>query len=382
MRCVAANDDAAAKPRPRHQDRLNRAIDDVGIGVERRCDFGNIAPVLRQPVSQQPTSLLPARMSRRTGQINGPVVKLGGGNLRRLELMSLCKKTVTLFCASAFMATSAYAQQCQCIGPRLDHYNGGDKAPLSWSFEPYLAKPGAGDQPPWICYQKLVKNSSSNEVRSIHWEAADFYRKSIAPNEAISSCPTIPGEMRSDPHSGPLYYGVNSDHYDTTVREPKDGWWTASNSAVPNVSVRLLQTPPIQSTFVVVPTWHDHNGVAYSSPAYIHISSSAFRADNKTTLTLELFNFGEEAVRVLINLPDDGVLSKELPLLTNATLLRPKQIVKFMSTTEKQVTAQATTVIFYDELGKEIIAVDGAGFFGLSEGRREIDTEKMWQSLR
>ena len=53
VRGVAADDDTAAKPRPRHQDRLDRAIDDVGVLIERRRDFGDVAAVLLQPLLQQ-----------------------------------------------------------------------------------------------------------------------------------------------------------------------------------------------------------------------------------------------------------------------------------------------------------------------------------------
>ena len=53
VRGIAADDDAAAKPRPWHQDRLNRAVDDIGIRAEGSRNLGDVATVLRQARLEQ-----------------------------------------------------------------------------------------------------------------------------------------------------------------------------------------------------------------------------------------------------------------------------------------------------------------------------------------
>src|SRR5262245_45651528 len=49
---------ASAKPWPRQQHRLDRAIDNVGTGVERGADLRDIAAVLRESLVQEPRVIL------------------------------------------------------------------------------------------------------------------------------------------------------------------------------------------------------------------------------------------------------------------------------------------------------------------------------------
>src|SRR6516225_8468806 len=52
VRGIAAEDDTAAKERPRQQHQLDRAVDNIGIRVERGRDIGDVAAILGQALSE------------------------------------------------------------------------------------------------------------------------------------------------------------------------------------------------------------------------------------------------------------------------------------------------------------------------------------------
>src|SRR5215471_9825126 len=58
MRRIPADHHPSAKPWPRQQHQLDRAIDNVGTGIERGADFRDIAAVLRESLAQEPRVIL------------------------------------------------------------------------------------------------------------------------------------------------------------------------------------------------------------------------------------------------------------------------------------------------------------------------------------
>jgi hypothetical protein len=287
---------------------------------------------------------------------------------------------------------NAHAQTCSCKGSMLDHYKGGDSKPLIWTFEPYLVKPGDTDRASWICYLKIVSNESQTEARRINWEVASFYRRFVSPNASAASCATIVGEMKTSPRNGPLYHGI-AEHYDTTVREPTEGWKESSVDPKSNIGIAkeivvvgpngplLAQIPvvyfsPIEASFVL-----DLDTSAAPRRAVIKMVSSV-ASGKEDELIYEFSNSGNAALRVLVNLPNDGQLSTTVPIVSNPLLLEPGRPLKFIYSTNRPITFQSATVIFYDQPGKEIIGVESAGFYGLTEGKREINTELLRRSLR
>jgi hypothetical protein len=284
----------------------------------------------------------------------------------------------------------AHAQTCQCKGQRLDQYKGGDKSPLSWTFEPYLAKRGSTDEPNIICYLKTIWNYSGLEVRRVYWQVAGFYRRYIAPNMPTSSCPAIRGDMNPDPRGGPLYYGV-ADHYDTTIREPKEGWKDTNVlglSPLPDpapLSFAMLTNDPLDSSFSVEITNENPPqtaNITISSRIFVIYTPQANHIPAvETQLIYELNNVGNAPIWLRINLPNDDLLSKDVPLIANAVLLPPHNFLKYSSITTKKVAIQSAAIIFYDQ-GGQIVGMDRAGFYGLAEGRREIDAERLWQELK
>jgi hypothetical protein len=289
------------------------------------------------------------------------------------------------FIASCLVA-DAHAQECTCNGTMLDHYKGGDGRPLLWTFETYVINQRAAD-PPLICYLKSVTNESQTEVRRIFWEVAGFFRRYAQANTHIPSCARRADGMKPNPRNGPLYHGIIGGQYDTTVREPTNGWkegqatrvhwnaipanWKVAQAASPPAE----RLPPVVSSFVL--------DLEDSGRAAVNVISDGFRErSGTTTLTYNFFNSGTAAVRVLVNLPNDGPLARSVPMISNPFLLQPTRIMEFKYSTEKPVILQSAAVIFYDQPGREVIGVDSAGFYGPAEGKREVDVELLWRSLR
>ena len=65
VRGVAADHDSSAAPRPGQHQRLDRAVDNVGIGIERCGDLGDVAAVLRQPLLEQVCLILSGKVGAR-----------------------------------------------------------------------------------------------------------------------------------------------------------------------------------------------------------------------------------------------------------------------------------------------------------------------------
>jgi hypothetical protein len=203
--------------------------------------------------------------------------------------------------------------------------------------------------------------------------------------------PTLPGEMKPTPSNGPLWYDI-ADHLDTTVREPKEGWKQAeyqgqyvfAQSTLDNNGIERRCMPPLESSFVV-----QLSGASPIQTAdieiYSAVSFSRERTDGRLVDSVELFyefvNKGNAALRLLVNLPTDGSISTQVPIVSKPILLDTKQGLKYLARTNKEVTPQRASVVFYDQAGKEVVGIDTAGFYGLAEGNRELDPDKLWGSL-
>jgi hypothetical protein len=296
-------------------------------------------------------------------------------------------RIASLLVLGCLATSTAQSQTCQCNGDLLDHYEGGDKNSLSWAFRSHSAKQSSGEAPS-ICYVKVVSNQSISAARQVTWEIAGFYRRYISPGVSSSSCPTIPGEMKPDPRSGLLVHGI-ADHYDTTVREPKEGWQQTTQAFYSPTPFSIFDPrfftgtlgpvyASVQSSFII-----EVSDATPNLPADIHVTSNAFNIPRYLTqLTYEFINTGKAPVRLLVNLPHDDLSSKDIPLLTTPVLLEPNSALKFSTSTEKTIGLQTATLVFYSPSGREIVAVESAGFHGLVEGRRELDTDAVWRSLR
>jgi hypothetical protein len=257
-------------------------------------------------------------------------------------------------------------QSCTCDGQSKDRFSGGDGRPLDWSFSTFLVQQGTSDRPTWICYLKKVSNKSTLQVRNIHWEVAGFYRDKIESGRSLAACPTIPGELKPNPIVGPLHYALSS-HYDTTVRQPNEGWTQA-------------QLPPGGSSWPIVRSVFEV-AVTREQLARIVVYSAVTAVGKENILTYDIANTGNGSVRFRANLAATPALIKDVPIIQEGIDLRAGSRQIFQSRVGS-FDAQIATVIIYDAPQKNILAVDEAGFYVPSGGKRLLSDEEFWRRMR
>jgi hypothetical protein len=269
------------------------------------------------------------------------------------------KRFAAVSCFVLAMCSVAQAD-CQCQGKQLIRYKGGDSAPLSWNYQAYEVTAGRADSPRLICFQRTVTNASQLAVTNIRWDVAAFRRRLIPAQKTNSSCPTIPAEISVSPMQGPLYHGVSSEHYDTTVNPPPDGWKQAAASP--------SDWPLIRSAFQV--------SVSEDRWAEIAIYSSASTTDNKLTeLRYEIESRGNVYVGVLLNLPVAQRMQKDLPFTTSSFAVSPKFV-------EGPVSVQTATAVIWNVDTKEGLAVDIVGAYAPVEGKRSYSDEELYKRVQ
>jgi hypothetical protein len=282
--------------------------------------------------------------------------------MNRLAIFFFC----SLFTFLAFCQTSLQAQECDCPGKRLDQFKGNHQAPLDWWFSTSVVREGRPDSQPLMCYSRTVYNFSDSPVVNVWWKIAGYARRMIPQHGKNSSCSLLPGELDPSPRPGPLYYGISSEHYDTTVRPPRDGWM--QQAAAPSST----DMPLIRSTFDV--------NVGDSS-AQLVIYSSASTEDRKFyELKYEMENHGNVAVLMVVNLPMVGSMDKDLPFLSGF-LMPPESRKTFFSKTFEPIDVQRATVLVLDE-NKKGLAADVVGVYAPIGGKRFLSDENLFDQLR
>jgi hypothetical protein len=272
------------------------------------------------------------------------------------------------FAVPILFSTTTSAQRCDCPGTQTAYFKGGDRAPLYWGFGTFFVQGGNQTSPALMCYSRLVWNASLLNVLNIKWEVAGYGRRSLPKQREDFSCRTLSGELSSTPKSGPLYHGISSQHYDTTVHPPKDGWQQAAASSRPS------DLPPVRSALDV--------SVEEQSSAGIVIYSSASTPDGKFFyLTYEVENRGNAFVRLLVNMPIVESMIDELPFINNLPL-PPKSRVDFLSKVYMPVSVQPATVLISDEKTDQGLAVDVVGVYAPIEGKRRHSDESLFDKLR
>src|ERR1700721_3008930 len=121
------------------------------------------------------------------------------------------------------ISTATFAEDCVCPGKLLFKHTGGDEN-LGWYFSASLVQQGQANEQPIICYRRGVQSQSNQKILNIRWDVAGFRRLFFPSRFSNDSCSTLSGELGRSPVSGPLYYGISSDAFETTVTPPRDGW--------------------------------------------------------------------------------------------------------------------------------------------------------------
>jgi hypothetical protein len=256
-------------------------------------------------------------------------------------------------------------------------YAGGNGQPLKWLYAPYvLASPPPPAQT-LICYLKQVDNKGSDDVRDVHWEVANFFRRIVPKGKSTASCPQVAGETKPTPTNGPLYYGPSSQAYDTTVLQPKGGWSeSASNNSQEHKLASSSGTDQLNSalTFFV----DDQQGKPVA--AHLNFTSLAKLSGDKAYFTYIVQNDSEVPLGVLVNLSATSAVLEKVPMLQRPLFMKPGQRIIFDASTEGQTSVQQAAIVVYD-LNKNISAIDSAAFYTVP-GKKEVPDESFWQQLR
>jgi hypothetical protein len=282
--------------------------------------------------------------------------------------MTLARFAVCLVASVSTYPSFAHAQDCQCSGRASELFSGGDEAPLRWWFETAVVSP-ASSTSQIRCYRRAVRNGSSDDVRDIRWEIAYFYRYLIPQHAIKSSCFEVPGDVKPSPSVGPLHFGVSSQVYDTTTREPAKGWQEASADTGHQFGTELRT---VFSFYV-----DNQNGDRQSAKLLLSSRAIVNSDDKFATLVYELTNQSVVPLRVLINLPTTSELTKEAPFVEEPFFARPDSSYAFKIGVYRPVEAGISSVVIQDFNGR-YVSLDVGGFYFPSYGKKIRTDEELW----
>jgi hypothetical protein len=159
-----------------------------------------------------------------------------------------------------------------------------------------------------FCYRVAVQNKSRLEVRNIYWPKANFFQPFIRASSSVADCITRKGQISSSPTQGTLYFGISGTGYQTTTREPVNGWnqdksssfWESIFGAAhaeelqPSPSSSAEQSsafPPLQSEF------------SLEQGTKIAVTSSVSKeANGVVRVTNKTENVGDRTLRIVSDL--------------------------------------------------------------------------------
>ena len=262
---------------------------------------------------------------------------------------------------TAAAANNARADECECPGKDLAKFNGGYTVKMTWYFSASMVQAARPNSPALICYKKSVLNKSNDTILNIRWDVAAFRRRLIPSRYTNDSCVTLPGLLSASPISGPLYYGISSDAYETTVQPPLDGWVAKETQS----HAQIDEFPPLRSVFEF--------DVDRGQEGTVTIYSYVKEEGPKRRLIYEVEYGGNPAVNFLLNLPANAE-TENLPFL-RPMLLKPRQL--FSAYVEGPVTAQRAVVLISDiKDSKRGLAVETVGVYAPANGKR-LNSDKM-----
>lgn len=264
------------------------------------------------------------------------------------------RQTLASLAGAAALLTSSsalFAEPCTCPGAQRDRYAGGDSAPLTWAFETKLMRPGTADVPALVCYLRRVDNKSNSDVRNVRWEVANYFRAFIPAAQTRSACPPIPGEMNTTLSNGPLHFGITSQGYETTVRQPKAGWPSQTSSAVKGG----VEWPLLTTVFSV-----DFPGDGAVRTADIVVLSAATQGDGVTTLEYDIKNIGPMFIEFAADLPIE--MSERLPFAQKGILLKANDRLNFKVTFPGRPQPVPSSLVIYGP-DHQVAAIETAGLY-------------------
>jgi hypothetical protein len=300
------------------------------------------------------------------------VIGVPGGRICRSKrrLMPRLASTLVVFpIVLLAVASAAQTPTCSCPTQKSPLYgnSGGDSTPLLWRFESY-EKVIAHPRRKVICYVRHVENKSTADVWDISWDVAGYRRQVIPARTPRPSCVDYEGEMKATIVQGPLHYGVSSQHYDTAVRPPEEGWVPKKTT-----SAEMLGTQSLRSDFVL--DTQDKEGGLQTS--HVIIDSSATYDGKRAVLVFNISNDGKGMLGIFLNIRALPQMYKDVPAAEKPFYLKPNDKVVFKTVVEEKPEFVPATVIFYDANGKQA-GLETAGFYVPASGKPMHSDETLW----
>jgi hypothetical protein len=246
---------------------------------------------------------------------------------------------------------------------------------MSWHFSASLVQGGRPNTPPLACYRRGVFNKSSATILNIRWDVAAFRRRMIPSQKILDSCSTLPGLLSDAPTAGPLYYGISSDTYDTTVLRPHEGWEQRDAQLVPeSLAAQTDEFPPMRSVFEFA---LDEMGAEGTITIYSYVQ---VEAGPRFRLTYEIENRGPQAVDFVLNVPMTAEMEK-LPF-SRPTLVKSNSRMFFDSYVKSPITAQSALILVSDVKNKQGFAAEPVGVYAPIDGKRSFSDKQLLESVQ
>jgi hypothetical protein len=286
-----------------------------------------------------------------------------------------------LACATAFLTlleAVAYGQDirtwCSCPIETTALYrnSGGDSSQLQWRYEAYQKSPASAQLRQTICYLRSVENRSVDYLTDILWDVAGYTQDTVPARATRGFCNDYPGEMKSAPEQGPLYYNVPRQPYPTTVLPPESGWYPKKAAAS-----TAEASPSLRADFLL--DTRDRDGRL--RPTHVTIESTASYDGKLGFLSIDVANDGESALGVFLNIPLKPEMYADIPIAEKPYFLQPKQRVIFKTLIPERPEFAPATVVFYGGDGKQA-AMGTAGFYVPTSGKPQRSDEDLWKPAR
>lgn len=149
--------------------------------------------------------------------------------------------------------------------------------------------------------------------------------------------------------NGYLHFGITSQGYETTVRQPKAGWSTTS------AAIFSPEWPVLSTSFSV-----DFLVDGAARTADILFISSATQADGTTTLTYQIKNSGATFLDFAADMPLE--MSGQVPFAQKAVHLKANDGLIFKATFRGKPNPVPSTLVIYGG-DRQVAAIETVGLY-------------------
>jgi hypothetical protein len=269
--------------------------------------------------------------------------------------------------------------ECGCTGQSSNYiYQGGDGKPLRWFS---LQRTEVAGDPPIYCYERTVKNESSQDITDVYWPVAGYQRKILPANPPDCCCQytPVPGALKTPHPTGSLHYGAGTSHYPTTTYAPERGWsTTVAMRSLAASGLKPADYPPLTSGIELAL----RNPQGQIVMSRVKLTSIVEPSANRNTYLYMMENKGPEPLFIFWDIPLTMEARREIGLDIKEPLRLPPDDSTSHSISSSEPPAWAlTTVVIFN--GKhELVARALATVYGFAKGELLKDSSLDWEIPR